>query len=74
MIYYSIYNSLKKNNHTCQLLFCAVYDVACTCYYTFVLAVSRVTERNAFPTPYRAQYKSSTGEAAEAGLQELDSI
>lgn len=67
MIYYSIYNSLKKNSHTCQLLFCAVYDVACACDYTFVLAVSRVTERNAFPTWCRVWYKSSTEEAAEAG-------
>lgn len=61
MIYYSIYNSLKKKSHTCQLLFCAVYDVACTCYHTFVLAVSRVTERNAFPAWCRGIVQKSYG-------------
>lgn len=68
MIYYSIYNSLKKNNHTCQL-FCAVYDVACTCYYTFILAVSGVADGKTPSQPAIGwSTKGSMDGAAEAGL------
>lgn len=74
MIYYSIYNSLKKNNHTCQLLFCAVYGVASTCYSTLVLTVSSITERDAFPPRDRVSYESPMGDATEAGLRWLDSV
>lgn len=54
--------------------FCAVDDGACACYYTSILAVSRVTERNASPACIGCSTESPTGDAAEAGLRELDSF
>lgn len=68
MIYYSIYNSFLKRITTRQLLFCAVYDIACTCYYTFILAAAGSLKQKCLSNLESGVVQSSTDDVAEAGF------
>lgn len=67
MIYYSIYNSFK-NNHTSASVLCCL---RCSLYMLLYIHPSSQQghQKKSFPTWYQVQYKSSTGDAAVAGLK-----